>query len=160
MRRKLETSGREENIHFRRGGTGGRVRVGEREQSLSVLCQLPSVCQSTSQKLLGLCPHLHYQPAVCRTPTITQAHDLHTFDYILSACANTHAQTRIRTHLSTRSLSQDGWLCGHKWNHHMHAGIIICCSVFSTMYLSLFYLNIVSGCQGKKNNNSCLPIVF
>lgn len=39
--------------------------------SVTVLCQLPSVCQSTSDRPSGPCPHLRHHPAVCRT----QAHN-------------------------------------------------------------------------------------
>ena len=54
---------------------GRRVGVRGKSECLFVLCQLPSVCQSTSQKLWGLRPHLLYHPAVCWAPQLT--HTVH-----------------------------------------------------------------------------------
>lgn len=54
-------------------GGGECVGVWGQSESRSVLCQLPSVCQSTSQKLWGRRPHLQCRPALCWAPTLTHA---------------------------------------------------------------------------------------
>lgn len=42
------------------------------ESRPAVLCQLPSVCQSTSEKPRGPCPRLHHRAAVCRTRALAR----------------------------------------------------------------------------------------
>lgn len=106
--------GKQDGEHpFWRGGEGGGTRVGVRGQSesLSVLCQLPSVCQSTSQKVWGLCPPLSpYWLLDTNTHTYTspfsQARTL--FGDIFHS--DTHANILLSIH---------GGSFGHKWTHCM-----------------------------------------